>query len=173
MQEEEPSICLPENYDSIFRKWYGPITNFIYYKCGNLSEAEDIAQNVFLQLWRRCAKVSFSKVKSYLFTSANNSFLNKKAHEKVVLRHLKATPQKVDNDSPEFILETKEFHSKLKAAIGNLPSKERTVFLLSRIENKTYQEIAEIEELTVKAIERRMSKALLLLREQLGKELKF
>ena len=58
-------------------------------------------------------------------------------------------------------------------AIASLPQKEREVYLLSRVEKKTYAEIAEILGLGVKAIERRMSKALLLLREVLGKELKF
>ncbi|MCB0373314.1 MAG: RNA polymerase subunit sigma-70, partial [Muricauda sp.] len=54
-----------------------------------------------------------------------------------------------------------------------LPQKEREVYLLSRVEKKTYSDIAEITGIGVKAVERRMSKALLQLREVLGTELKF
>ena len=132
------------------------VTRFIYYKCGDLQQAEDIVQDVFVKLWKLCSTVSFYKVKAYLYRAANNSFLNEKAHEKIVLKHLHKTTPSVDNENPEYLMQMDEFHEKL-----------------SRVEKKTYAEIAEILGLGVKAIERRMSKALLLLREVLGKELKF
>jgi len=173
MTEEEPSICDQEIYNQIFRSHYETVTRFIYYKCGNLHQAEDIVQNVFVKLWKLCATVSFSKVKAYLYRAANNSFLNEKAHEKIVLKHLKKSGNTVDHENPEYLMQMEEFHQKLKAAIGGLPQKEREVYLLSRVEKKTYPEIAELTGIGVKAVERRMSKALLQLREVLGKELKF
>ncbi|MGX1929350.1 RNA polymerase sigma factor [Flagellimonas sp. 2504JD4-2] len=173
MSEKEPSICEPENYNQLFRNLYGPVTRYIYYKCGDLQQAEDIVQNAFLKLWKLCASVQFSKAKSYIYKACNHLFLNEMAHQKVVLKHLNSVRQTKDNESPDFLMEMEEFRKKLKAALGNLPPKEREVFLLSRIEKKTYREIAEITGLTVKGIERRMSKALLQLREMLGKEIKF
>ena len=173
MTEEEPSICEQKIYNQIFRTHYEVVTRYIYYKCGDLQQAEDIVQNVFVKLWKLCATVSFSKVKAYLYRAANNSFLNEKEHEKIVLKHLKKVTPTVDHESPEYVMQMDEFHEKLKRAIASLPQKEREVYLLSRIENKTYTEIAEMTGLGVKAIERRMSKALVQLREVLGKELKF
>ncbi|MFT0713635.1 RNA polymerase sigma factor [Flagellimonas lutimaris] len=173
MTEEEPSICEQKTYNQIFRDHYEVVTRFIYYKCGDLQQAEDIVQDVFVKLWKLCSTVSFYKVKAYLYRAANNSFLNEKAHEKIVLKHLHKTTPSVDNENPEYLMQMDEFHEKLKMAIASLPQKEREVYLLSRVEKKTYAEIAEILGLGVKAIERRMSKALLLLREVLGKELKF
>ncbi|WP_421802324.1 RNA polymerase sigma factor [Flagellimonas sp.] len=173
MTEEEPSICEQKTYNQIFRDHYEVVTRFIYYKCGDLQQAEDIVQDVFVKLWKLCSTVSFYKVKAYLYRAANNSFLNEKAHEKIVLKHLQRAAPSVDNENPEYLMQMDEFHKKLKMAIASLPQKEREVYLLSRVEKKTYAEIAEILGLGVKAIERRMSKALLLLREVLGKELKF
>lgn len=172
MSEKDPSICEEENYNQLFHRYYESVTKYIYYKCGNLQQAEDIVQNVFVKLWQLCATISFSKAKSYIYTACNNLFLNEVAHNKVVLKYKDQTTKQLDVESPDFILETSEFETKLQAAIDTLSSKDREVFLLSRIEKKTYMEIAEIVGVTVKAVERRMSKALLELRSRLGKELK-
>lgn len=173
MTKQEPSICEQQVYNQIFRAHYESLTRYIYYKCGNLHQAEDIVQNVFIKLWKLCETVSFSKVKAYLYRAVNNSFLNEKAHEKIVLKHLKTKGTNVDHQSPEYLMQMDEFHEKLKTAIASLPYREREVYLLSRVENKTYPEIAEITGIGVKAVERRISKALVQLREVLGKDLKF
>jgi len=172
MKKVEPSICEEKNYNEFFRKQYESFTKFIYYKCGNLHEAEDIAQNVFIKLWKLCDTVTFSKAKSYIYTACNNLFLNAVAHKKVVLKHQKSITNITDNESPDFLIEVEEFREELKNAINRLSEKEREVFLLSRIEKKTYKEIAEVTGLTVKAIERRMSIALKALRFDLGKHIK-
>jgi len=172
MTEEEPSICEQENYNKLFRDLYAPVTKYVYYKCGNLQQAEDIVQSVFIKLWELCATISFYKAKSYVYTAVNNSFLNSVQHHKVVLKYRQGLSEKIEYESPEYLIEVSEFRAKLVKAINELPEKEREVFLLSRAEKKTYSEIAEMTGLTVKAIERRMSKALLLLRNILGKEIK-
>ena len=56
---------------------------------------------------------------------------------------------------------------KLQNAISGLTDRQREVFLLNRIEKKTYKEIAEISGVSVKAIEKLMSKALIKLRTQI------
>ena len=172
MSKKEPSICEEKNYNELFRKFYEPVTKYIYYKCGDLQQAEDIVQNVFIKLWNLCATVTFSKAKSYIYTACNHMFLNDVAHKKVVLKHQKTITENTDYENPEFLIEIDEFREQLKNAINTLSVKEREVFLLSRIEQKTYKEIADITDLTVKAIERRMSKALKELRVILGKEIK-
>lgn len=143
----------------------------MYYKCGNLDQAEDLVQNAFVELWKRCADVLFAKAKSYIYRACNNSFLNELAHKKVKLRFERsALKNDFNQESPDYLMELDEFKERLETAISDLPIKEREVFLLSRIDKKTYKEIAEITGVTVKAIERRMSKALLQLRSTLGKE---
>ena len=172
MNKTEPSICEEKNFNLLFRKFYESATKHIYYKCGDLQEAEDIVQGVFIKLWNLCDTVTFSKAKSYIYTACTNTFLNKVAHRKVVLKHQKQDTIDATNETPEFLIEVEEFRAELKNAINQLSEKEREVFLLSRIENKTYKEIAEMTGLTVKAIERRMSKALKELKDILGKHIK-
>ena len=164
------SVCEQKNFEEIFNKHSQTLRNYIYYKCGNRQQAEDIVQESYIKLWDNCNKVIFEKAKSFLYTVANNRFLNEVAHKKVVLEHhRKNIVSDRTNQTPQFILEEEEFHQKLKKVIADLPEKQREVFLLSRIDKKKYTEIAEITGISVKAVEKRMSKALLILKEQIGK----
>ena len=168
-KEPLKSVCEQKNFETIFNQHSQTLRNYIYYKCGDIQQAEDIVQEAYIKLWGNCAKVVYEKAKSFLYTVANNHFLNEVAHKKVVLEHQKQSVNtNTSNETPQFILEEEEFHKKLKEAIANLPEKQREVFLLSRIDKKKYSEIADIVGVSVKAVEKRMSKALLALKEQIG-----
>jgi len=162
------SICEKEHYENVFNAHSESIRNYIYYKCGDLQQAEDIVQDAFVKLWNNCAKVIFEKAKSYLFTIANNAFLNEVAHKKVIANHQKLNLKISTNETPQFLMEEKEFMVKLKNAIESLPEKQREVFLMSRIDKKKYSEISDIIGISVKAVEKRMSQALVVLRKEIG-----
>ena len=167
----EPSICEEKNFNQLFHEHYEAVRNHMYYKCGDMDQAEDLVQNAFVELWKRCADILFKKAKSYIYKACHNSFLNQITHKKVVMRFEKSsTKSDINQESPDYLMEVNEFQEKLERAISDLPYREREVFLLSRIEKKTYREISEIIGITVKAVERRMSKALLQLRETLGEQ---
>ncbi|WP_046743466.1 RNA polymerase sigma factor [Kordia zhangzhouensis] len=168
MISKEKSVCESENYERIFNTHAETLRNFIYYKCGSEQQAEDIVQDAFIKLWKNCASIIYDKAKSYLFTVANNMFLNEVAHEKVKLKYKQQIAPKITNETPEFILRQKEFQEKLQKTIAKLPDGQREVFLLNRIDKKTYAEIAEIIGLSVKAVEKRMHKALITLRKEIG-----
>ncbi|MBT8311994.1 MAG: sigma-70 family RNA polymerase sigma factor, partial [Flavobacteriaceae bacterium] len=75
--------------------------------------------------------------------------------------------KEVSHESPEFLMEEREYKEKLDRALAILPDNQRTVFLLNRIDGKKYAEIAEMEGVSVKAIEKRMHLALKTLREHI------
>lgn len=161
------SVCNETVFSSIYNDIGQTVWRFIYYKCGDEAQADDLVQEAFIKLWNNCAKVAKEKARSFLFTVANNAFLNEVAHKKVVLRHAQMSPTKVDNQSPEFILEEKQYNKKLQDAISNLTEAQRTAFLLNRIEGMKYTEIAEHLNISVKAVEKRMSQALKALRTEI------
>lgn len=154
------SVCEERVFEKLFRQYSKVVRNFIYFKCGNEAQADDLTQDAFVKLWNNCAKVPFDKVKSYLFVLVKNAFFNEVAHKKVVLKYESEKPSAVDNQDPEFLLREKEFKEELNTAINNLSEKQKEVFLLNRIEKKTYKEIAELLDISVKAVEKRMHSAL-------------
>lgn len=143
-------------------------SNFAYYKCGDSDASLDLVQDAFSKIWENCSKIEFTKAKTYLFTTINNLFLNTVKHKKVVLQYAKESPYlDRNNQSPQYIMEEEEFKQKLQKAIALLTDAQREVFLLNRIEGKKYREIAELLDISQKAVEKRMSGALQTLREKI------
>ncbi len=159
------SVCQEEVYKSVFESHAEHLINFMYYKSGNRQQSEDLMQDAYGKLWEQCSKVSIEKAKSFLFTVANNLFLNQVKHSKVVLKFEQRGHSDRNDESPEFLLEEAEFKLKLEAAIAALPEGQREVFLMNRIDKLKYKEIAEKLGVSVKAIEKRMHKALAALRK--------
>lgn len=161
-------VCEEKIYERIYNTHAEVLNNYFYYKFGNQEMARESVQEAFIKLWENCKKVPFSNAKSYLYTIANNLSLNRFKHQKVVLNYAKNVPQQTENkQTPDYIMEEKEFKLKLEKAIQGLTEKQRTAFLLHRIDKKSYKEIAEILNISVKAVEKRMQKALESLRDKI------
>lgn len=163
--EQPKDVCEEKIFQQLFLEHAKHLFQFLFYKSGNASLSEDLVQEAFLRLWQACKKVTPQKAKSFLYKVGSNLFLDQVKHQKVVRRYQlnplpKSTPQ-----TPEEVLEEEEFRLQLEAAIAALSEKQRVVFLLNRIEKRTYREIAELLEISVKAVEKRMHKALIELRK--------
>jgi RNA polymerase sigma-70 factor (family 1) len=168
MSDEKSTLCEENHFRGIYLKHIQSATNFAYYKCGDDQAALDLVQDAFTKIWENCAKIDIAKVKTYLFTSISNLFLNTIKHQKVVFRYAKDTPNlDTHNQSPEYLLEEEEFKLKLSKAIASLSELQREVFLLNRIEGKKYREIAELLDISQKTVEKRMSGALQILKAQI------
>jgi RNA polymerase sigma-70 factor (family 1) len=165
---ETAGICNAQIFSDFFKNNVRTLRNYLYFKYGNEEQANDITQEAFIKLWENCKDVPPEKAKSFLYTVANNATLNQIAHQKVVLNYSKNNQApKADNISPEFLVEEDQFKSKLEKAIGNLSEAQRTAFLLNRIEGKKYAEIAEMLNISVKAVEKRIHGALVSLRSEI------
>lgn len=160
------NVCEDEVYSTIYNANSKTLYNYIYYKFGNAEKANDAIQEAFVKLWENCKKVTPEKAKSFLYTVANNTYLNVLKAEKVRLKYASNTNE-VSHESPEFLMEEKEYEQKLENALNALPENQRSTFLLNRIDGKKYAEIAEMEGVSVKAIEKRMHLALKTLRSKI------
>ena len=157
-------VCDENVFKELFFTHSEYLRNFLYYKSGNLALSEDLVQESFSKLWENCAKTSLDKAKSFLFTVANNLFLNNVKHQKIVLKFENRGHTEKDNLDPQYLLEEKEFKARLEQAISDLPELQRVVFLMNRIDKKKYREIADELNISVKAVEKRMHNALKTLR---------
>ncbi len=160
-------ICEEQLFSSIFKKYSQDLHDFLYYKFGSQLNPQDKMQEAFVKLWENCAKIKPSKAKSFLFTTANNLMLNAYAHQKVVLKYRQTKPKQSTNISPEFLLQEKQFQEKLERALSNLTEAQRVAFLMNRVEGKRFKEIAELLDISTKAVEKRIYGALKKLREDI------
>jgi RNA polymerase sigma-70 factor (family 1) len=168
MSDQKSTLCEENHFRDFYLKHVQSANNFAYYKCGDDQAALDLVQDAFTKIWENCAKIDITKVKTYLFTSISNLFLNTVKHQKVVFRYAKDTPNlDTHNQSPEYLLEEEEFKLKLTKAIASLSELQREVFLLNRIEGKKYREIADLLDISQKTVEKRMSGALQILKAQI------
>ncbi|WP_299227682.1 sigma-70 family RNA polymerase sigma factor [uncultured Psychroserpens sp.] len=161
------NICEEQLFSSLFIKYSEDLNNFLFYKFGNSLSPKDKVQEAFIKLWENCGKVTPNKAKSFLFTTANNLMLNAYAHQKVVRKHQEIKPKTSTNLTPEFVLQEKEYLKKLNAAIAKLTEAQRVAFLMNRVEGKRFKEIAQLLDISTKAVEKRIYGALKKLREDI------
>jgi RNA polymerase sigma-70 factor (ECF subfamily) len=130
--------------------------------------AEDIVQDTFLKVWEKRETIKTETVKSLLYKIAGNLFLNMIEHEKVSFKFVTEYDRNAYFNAPDFEVEMKEFDRRLQESLSDLDEKNRAVFLMNRIDDLTYYQIAENLGLSVKAVEKRMGKAIAFLKERLN-----
>ena len=141
----------------LVEKYKQPVMNLAYRSLRDLTEAEDLAQNVFVQVYKSAARYeSTAKFSTWLFTIARNLCLNE------VRRRSRHPAQSLDEPHPEqeehpkhqiedrrqaappqTLLEG-ELVEKVEAAIQSLPENQRTALLLCRQDELSYEEIAQV-----------------------------
>ena len=111
------------------------------------------------------------KARSFLFTVANNSMLNELAKKKTVLAYNQQKVKSSTSESPQYVMEEKEYMNRLQNAIESLTEEQRVTFMLNRIEGKKHKEIAEMLGISRRAVEKRIYTALGILRKKVGENL--
>ena len=157
-----------EWFQEVFDQNYEYIRNYLYYLSGDIMLAEDLVQDVFLQLWENRENVRNETIRPFLFKVAKNAFLKNVRSKNYDLKFKSTYFEKSENETPEFLMELREFDKKIQATIAGLPEKCRIVYLLSRIDGLTYAQIAENLKVSVKAVEKQMSKAHNIFRDKIG-----
>ena len=157
-------------FDAIFRQWYEPVVRSANRVLHDPGVAEELSQDVFLELWRRRESLApASSVAGYLMRAVRNRSLNHLRHlqvqqkSAVYVEALSEPTEYADADT-----QAGELQDAVRSAIDALPPRTREVFLMSRERNLRYSEIAEQLGVTVKAVEANMSRALRQLREKLS-----
>ena len=157
-----------QEFKHLFDRHFEGIRNYIYYRTGDMDLAEDLVQDVFLKLWERRDSVKRETIKSYLYTIAHNMIINQAKRQQLMYNFINSSKvMPAEHETPDFLMEKNEFHDYLNQVLASIPEPDRVVFLMNRIEQLKYLEIAERLGLSVKAVEKRMSKALDIIRRMI------
>ena len=106
-----------------------------------------------------------------MYKIANNLFLNRIEHEKVTFNFVAEHQGDYLSNAPDFEFEMMEFDKRLQDSLAELNEKNREVFLMNRIDELSYAQIAENLGISVKAVEKRISKAMAFLKVRLNMKL--
>ena len=113
-----------------------------------------------MKLWEMRSSVRVETARALLYTIATNLFANRYKRMKLKFKLQQTIVEDRTFETPEFEMEIKEFDQKLQRVLSDLNEKSRTVFLMNRMDQMTYSEIASNLNISVKAVEKRMKKAL-------------
>lgn len=159
-----------EWFVQVFNSNFDPLRNYLYYLSGDSAWTDDALQQVFLVVWERRDMLKEETLRPFMFKVARNLFLRQKRRDSVVLKFERLQNDSQDFDTPEQLMESRQFSEQLETALSGLPEKCRTVFLMSRLDEMQNRQIAEALGVSVKAVEKHITRALKILRKVLSIE---
>ena len=154
-----------KEYNKAVDSFADKIYRFIKSNTGDAHTAEDVVQDSFEKLWIHRKNVEFEKAKSFLFTTAYNRMIDIIRKEKRIVR-VESINDDLNKYSPEFTGVNEILHK----AVMRLNETQRMVVLLRDYEGYSYQEIAEITNLSETQVKVYIFRARKFLKEIIGKK---
>ncbi len=162
----------PELFDDLFRQYSKPL---FYYASKFVDDeaARDMVQDVFVKLWADQSITIKQSLNALLFTMIRNSCLQYLEKQKVRNKYFESAKLKLQEEELRFYMDERtslieqELEYKLNEVLNSLPDRCRQIFVMSRFDNKKNKEIAEELDISVKAVEKQITKALATIRSEM------
>ena len=146
------------------------IRRYIYYRCSDEALATDVAQNCFLKLWKKKDFLYKKNIKALLYKMATEEFINhwrkKKREREFANQHFEIKSNEAENGNEEII----KYRKKMQLILSGLGERQRSVFLMNKMDGLTISEIANYLGLSIKAVEKRMTQAWKYIKLEAGKK---
>ena len=162
-------------FESVFKFLYEPLVHFADEYISDLESARNIVQNIFMKLWEKHALVDpDSNLRAYLYIAARNACLSHLRHLRLETAYFEKSRKNYEDLElnyealEELKMEQIDFSNLEKLihdTINSLPERCREVFLMSRYDQLKNKEIAEKLNISVKAVEANITRAMNKLRE--------
>ena len=160
--------------DHLSRTFSGSLRRHFTRRTQNVTEIDDMVQEVFVRLIRRGGVAKLENLNAYVFETASSVL--KDRLRKIQTRHENAHDQ-FDPDvhsgvefSPEHVLLSRERLAQATASLLELPERTRAIFVLRRLEGMKFQDIAARLGISVSAVEKHMQRAMVHLMRRLDQE---
>ena len=156
-----------KDFKMIYDAHFDDLRRYLIYRSGDQDLSKDIAQNVFMKVWTKKIEIASGNIKSLLFKMATDEFISHIRKKKVEKEYTESIDLKLirEPDNNYDLLEKKVLFQK---ALNQLPEKQKTAFLMNKMQGLTHKEIAEILNLSQKAIEKRIGLALKALKQNIN-----
>lgn len=165
--------------ETLFAVYFPRLNDFARNVVKDNVVSQDIVQDVFVKIWEKRDEVETINLEAYLFRLVRNRCLDHIKHMRVVHNRMQEIEisskfeelYRIDfiGDAPYLLFE-KELISKIEETVKKLPDRCREVFILSRVNKLKNKEIADKLSISIKNVERHLSRATQSLRENLNEE---
>ena len=173
--DNELAFLLTKNdelaFTEIYNRFYGLLFIHASKRLNNEEEAKDLVQQLFETLWIKRAQVApDGNLSGYLYAATRNRVIDVFAHQKVEDKYIGSLQGYLDQEHvlTDYLVREKDMAALIEREIDALPPKMREIFLMSRMENKTHKEIAELLGLSELTVKTQVKRALKILRSRLG-----
>jgi RNA polymerase sigma-70 factor, ECF subfamily len=168
-----------KSFEELFHLYYPRLKNYAFRLLQNNEEAEDLVQDVFLQLWNKGIKSGNNNVASYLFTSLKNRCLNilkhKVVEDKYKLQSANIATEELYHISmkgkEEFVPMEEMLMFEIEKIISETSEKCQAAFRLKWFEGKKIHEIAEIMDISTTMVDKHLAKGKEIIRKKLNPDM--
>ncbi|PMD90442.1 RNA polymerase subunit sigma-24 [Siphonobacter sp. BAB-5405] len=153
-------------FEAIYSQYWYPMFLVAYRKLNDREVAEEMVQDIFVKLWERKASVSINRLSYYLFSAVRYAVIDQiraRVTREQYLSYYQSFLSTEDSSTEEAII-LNDLRSALEDSLQTLPEKSRQVFTLSYFENWSVTQIAHHIQLSEKAVEYHLTKAVKFLR---------
>lgn len=155
-------------FNEIYKRFWRISINTAFQRLKSKEMAEEVVQEVFVSLFIRRASIQLkSSLEAYIRLAIRNriidAFRTQKSQEQ--LQMAEANNEESSPAQPDEALEYKELRDKIRASTEKLPEKCREVFLMSRFEHLSHQEISDRTGISISTVKKHINKALKILKE--------
>jgi len=161
-------------FKSLYNRYSRKIYFFSLKYLRNESEAEELVQSVFINIWENRETLDANvSVKSYIYKAAVNHIYNHLKRKAIRARYTESEISKGEiysNQTYEQVF-LHDLESTLSTIVETLPSQQKKIFLLSRIEGLSYKEIAGKLDVSVRTVENQMYRSLKIIKNSLKSEI--
>lgn len=152
-------------FKTLYDNYFDPVRRYIYYRCSDAELASDVTQEAFVKVWEKDFDFDLKANKSLIYKIAIDNLMSHFRKQKVAGTYSTDFQLQFKEGHEDTSLEFKELKLHYENALQALPEKQRDVFLMNRLDALSYADIAERLEISVKAVEKRISGALAKLRK--------
>jgi RNA polymerase sigma-70 factor (ECF subfamily) len=156
-------------FDELMRRYKRPVVNFVHRLLGNAADADDVAQEVFVRVYRNLdtyrPKTKFS---TWLFALARNAAIDRlRWRTRHPAERIESAAQLAAPSGTADEVAAREVGEQIAAAVDKLPEDQRTALVLAEYHGLSYAEIAEVMHCSEKSVESRLYRAKQTLRASL------